>query len=88
VKTDVIGGVNSFIDEQKKLPDPASIAFVRFDSEATERFRPMQALAECKPLTNDDYKPRGGTPLLDALVRPSRSWTKTGKPSNRNGPSL
>ena len=66
---DVIGGVNTFIDEQKKLPDPASIAFVRFDDSATERFRPMAALAECKPLSADEYQPRGGTPLLDAVGR-------------------
>ena len=66
-ETDVIGGVNAFIEEQKKLPDPASIAFVRFDSEAIERFRPMQALSEVKPLTREDYQPRGGTPLLDAI---------------------
>lgn len=66
-EADVIGGVNTFIDEQKKLPDPASIAMVRFDSAAVERFRPMQALAEVKPLTAEDYQPRGGTPLLDAI---------------------
>lgn len=66
-ENDVINGVNSFIEEQKKLPDAASIAFVRFDTEATERFRSMSTLAECKPLTRDEYKPRGGTPLLDAV---------------------
>ena len=64
---DVIGGVNAFIDEQKKLPDPATIAFVRFDTEAIERFRDMSNLAECKPLTVADFQPRGGTPLLDAI---------------------
>lgn len=66
-ETDVIGGVNSFLAEQRKLPNPASIAFVRFDDAAIERFRPMQALAECKDLTATDYQPRGGTPLLDAV---------------------
>lgn len=66
---DVIGGVNTFLDEQKKLPDPASIAFVRFDDQAVERFRAMQELAECKPLVADEYQPRGGTPLLDAVGR-------------------
>lgn len=66
-EADVIGGVNTFLDEQKKLPDPASLAMVRFDSAAVERFRPMQALAEVKPLTAEDYQPRGGTPLLDAI---------------------
>lgn len=66
-EADVIGGVNTFLDEQKKLPDPASIAMVRFDTGGVERFRPMQALAEIKPLTAEDYQPRGGTPLLDAI---------------------
>lgn len=66
-QNDVIGGVNSFIDEQKKLPDPATIAFVRFDTGDIERFRPMQALAECKHLELGDFQPRGGTPLLDAV---------------------
>lgn len=66
---DVVGGVNTFIVEQQKLPDPASIALVRFDAEAVERFREMQPLAEVKPLTRADFVPRGGTPLLDAIGR-------------------
>lgn len=82
-ENDVIGGVNSFIEEQKKLPDPASVAFVRFDTDATERFRPMKPLAEVEPLTRNDYQPRGGTPLLDAVGRTitalDEDW-KTEKP--------
>lgn len=66
-ENDVVGGVNAFIEEQRKLPDPACMAFVRFDSEAIERFQPMQALAEVKMMTKDDFKPRAGTPLLDAI---------------------
>lgn len=66
-ENDVIGGVNTFIDEQKKLPDPASVAFVRFDTEEIERFRPMMALADVQPLAKGEYQPRGGTPLLDAV---------------------
>jgi uncharacterized protein YegL len=66
-ETEVIGGVNTFLDEQKALPDPASIAFVRFDTGAIERFRPMQPLADVQHLTSADFVPRGGTPLLDAV---------------------
>lgn len=66
-QADVIGGVNAFIDEQKKNPDPASIALVRFDTGHIERFRPMQALHACQHLTPPDFMPRGGTPLLDAV---------------------
>lgn len=64
---DVTGGVNQFIDDQKKLPDPASMAFVRFDSGGVERFRPMMNLAEVEHLKAGDFQPRGGTPLLDAI---------------------
>ena len=66
-ETDVIGGVNTFLDEQKALPDPASVAMVRFDSGGVERFRAMQPLADAKHITAADYQPRGGTPLLDAI---------------------
>jgi len=64
---DVIGGVNSFLAEQKKLPHPAIISFVRFDSEAVERFRAPADLHACAPLAREEYQPRGGTPLLDAV---------------------
>lgn len=72
LRQDVIGGVNSFIEQQKKQPEPATMAFVRFDSPSIgtpniERFRPMQPLAEVKPLALEEYEPRGWTPLLDAV---------------------
>ena len=64
---DVIGGVNSFLAEQKKLPEPAVISFVRFDSEAVERFREPVDLQACQPLSREEFQPRGATPLLDAV---------------------
>jgi uncharacterized protein YegL len=64
---DVIGGINTLLNDQKKLPDPASVAFVRFDSQAIERFRPMTPLAQVEPLTDAEYTPRASTPLLDAV---------------------
>jgi uncharacterized protein YegL len=90
-ENDVIGGVNTFLDEQKKLPDPASVAFVRFDAAGAgpgsgtsiERFRPMQPLAKVEHLTRSEYQPRGGTPLLDAvgttIMQLEEDW-KTEKP--------
>lgn len=68
-ETDVIGGVNTFIQEQQKIPDPAAIAFVRFDGEAIERFREMAPLSEVRLLVKEEFKPRGNTPLLDAIGR-------------------
>lgn len=67
LEDDVIGGVNAFLAEQKKLPDASLIGFVRFDSEAIERFREMTDLASCSPLAREEFQPRGGTPLLDAV---------------------
>src|SRR6185369_4884147 len=66
-ESDVVGGVNTFIEEQKKLPDPACMAFVRFDTDAIERFRQMQNISEVSPMNKEEYQPRGGTPLLDAI---------------------
>jgi hypothetical protein len=65
-ESDTIGGVNNFIEEQKKLSDDSAILFVRFDTEY-ERFRDRVELAKCTPLTAGEYKPRGMTSLLDAV---------------------
>lgn len=65
-QTDVIGGCNKFIIDQKALKDPASVAFVRFDTDI-ERFRAMTPLESVEPLTAADYVPRGSTALLDAI---------------------
>lgn len=76
---DVVGGVNTFIEQQKKLPDEAVIQLVRFDDQY-EVFRPAEPLAETKPIAMEDYVPRGSTALLDAIGRTLNSlddvWKK------------
>lgn len=67
LEKDVIGGVNSFLEEQKQLPDPATFCAVRFDSSDIERFVQLQNLQHTQPLKSGDFVPRGGTPLLDAI---------------------
>jgi uncharacterized protein YegL len=67
---DVIGGVNKFLEDQKKLPSKASISMVRFDSwngSQIETFKRMQPLSDVGPISIEDYQPRGMTPLLDAI---------------------
>ncbi len=66
-ESDVIGGVNAFIDEQKKLDEPATLTMVRFDSTAIETFRKTKDISEVTHLTTDEYIPRGMTPLMDAI---------------------
>jgi uncharacterized protein YegL len=68
---DVVGGVNQFLEKQKKMPDPAIIKMVRFDAwdgkSKIETFRETQSLFTAAPISTDDYQPRGMTPLLDAI---------------------
>lgn len=65
---DVIGGVNRFIEEQKRVPSPAVVSFVRFDT-VYELFRPSVPLEEVSLLQPHEFQPRGGTALLDAVGR-------------------
>ncbi len=67
VKSDVIGGVNSFIKEQKSNPGECRMTLVQFDSQDTfEVLADGVDIREVRELTTATYIPRGGTPLLDA----------------------
>jgi hypothetical protein len=70
IRDDVIGGFNTFIEEQKKVPGEATITLVQFDEQDPyEVIYNFAKLEEVKPLTRDTFVPRGWTPLLDALGR-------------------
>lgn len=64
---DVIGGFNNFVAEQQTLPGKVRFTVVQFDSQD-----PHDIIADAAPvkavnaLTRDTFRPRGGTPLLDA----------------------
>ena len=68
ITDDIIGGVNSFFDKQRGLDLPTSVTLVQFDSRD-----PFEVLAEnvtldkVPQLTQDNYRPRASTPLLDAI---------------------
>lgn len=65
---DVIGGFNQFLREQQAQPGACRMTLVQFDTQA-----PFDILADAADvkdvplLDGDRYRPRGGTPLLDAL---------------------
>lgn len=72
IKEDMEGGINSFVEEQKKIEGDARISLYEFDTS-------FDTVYENKSL--DDAKkykliPRGGTALLDAL---GRSIIQTGE---------
>jgi len=63
---DAIGGFNSFIEEQRKIDGEASVTIVLFDHEY-KLLKDNINLKKIKPLTKDDWIPRGTTALYDAI---------------------
>ena len=70
IKTEVIGGFNSFLEIQQKDEEQATLTLVQFDSanpyEVIHSFKPLK---EIPKLTANTFVPRGLTPLLDAIGR-------------------
>lgn len=76
IRGDVIGGVNAFIKEQKETPGECSLTLVQFDS--TNPYEVICDHLDIKDVKNlgDEYRPRGMTPLYDAV---GRGILKTGE---------
>ena len=66
IASDVIGGVNTFIETQKKAEGRANFTLVQFDSQD-----PQEVVFDAVDIASveglKDYQPRAWTPLLDAL---------------------
>ena len=67
-KNDAIGGFNSFIEEQKKVPGEAFLTLVQFDNEYELNYA-AKPIRFVEPLNDLTYVPRGGTALVDAMGR-------------------
>jgi len=77
ILNDVIGGFNGFIENQKAEPGKAKITFIQFNAGGRRLFVEEGVwytkildnidLNECPKLTKENYKPGGGTALLDAI---------------------
>ena len=65
-ESDTIGGFNAMIAKQKKLDGHAYVSTVLFDDESTV-IHDRVSLHRIRPMTEDDYTPRGCTALLDAI---------------------
>jgi uncharacterized protein YegL len=66
IKSDTIGGFNSFINDQKEDDTKCTFTMVQFDNEY-EVLHDFKDIQKVKNLTKNTYKPRGSTALLDAL---------------------
>jgi hypothetical protein len=68
IKNDAIGGFNSFLESQKKLPGSASLSLALFDHEYLIPFQ-NRDIQSVEPLTDKTFVPRGQTALFDAVGR-------------------
>jgi hypothetical protein len=68
IAKDVIGGYNTFIEDQKKVPGEAKVTFTQFDTDY-EVVYAGKTLTDVPMLDHNTFVPRGGTALLDAIGR-------------------
>jgi hypothetical protein len=68
IKSDVIGGFNSLLEEQKKQPGECFMTYAQFDNQYDEVFSNVD-IQLVKPLTEETFVPRGSTALLDSWGR-------------------
>jgi uncharacterized protein YegL len=66
IKNDAIGGFNTFLSEQKKLPGEATITLIQFNTNV-EVIHENKPLREVKPINSKNYMPSGSTALHDAI---------------------
>lgn len=70
IRDDVIGGFNTFLQQQQALPEAASVTLVQFDSQDPyEVLHKNVPIAMIRPLDRQTYSPRASTPLYDAIGR-------------------
>lgn len=66
LQDDTIGGINSFIEQQKKEPGDARFTLVKFSSSPKTVYWRVP-INEVEPLTAANYSPGGCTALYDAV---------------------
>ncbi len=65
--SDLIGGINSLIDEQKKLTDECDFSIISFDDKAEDVFWNIPINFVPAFDIKKDFIPRGSTALFDAM---------------------
>ena len=68
IRDDIIGGFNSFLEQQRHLPGQTTLTLVQFDSQDPyEILHHWRLIEQVPPLTTKTYVPRASTPLYDCL---------------------
>lgn len=66
LKNEVIGGFNSFIDDQKKIKGAATVTLVQFDDRYEVNYKGKN-IQDVPNLSHETYIPRGLTAMYDAI---------------------
>jgi uncharacterized protein YegL len=67
IRQDTIGGINTLIEDQKKVADgKANLTIVKFSGQIKPLIQGVD-IQVVEPITEKDYSPVGGTALLDAI---------------------
>ena len=66
IKNDAIGGFNTFIEAQRKVPGTATVTLVLFDNEYLVPYSNVD-IRQVNLLDDSTFVPRGNTALFDAI---------------------
>lgn len=83
-RTDAIGAVNSFLRQSKSdQGTDGRLSLIAFDTGSIDVLRDRVPLATCAEIRPEEYQPRGGTPLLDAVAHGVALLDKSVQPKER-----
>jgi hypothetical protein len=75
IRSDAVGGFNTFLEEQQKVKGEANLTLVLFDTDYQEVYHRLP-VEEAKPLTDKTYIPCGGTAMNDAIGKTLAEFEK------------
>ena len=67
IRDDAMGGLNSYVEEQKKEKGKATFSLIQFDDVYGDPQYWLKDIQDVEPLTKETYIPRSMTALLDAI---------------------
>lgn len=67
IRSDVIGGFNSLLHEQQEQEGDCLLTVHQFDGSGFDTIFRAMDIHEVRDATSNDFKPRGNTPLYDAI---------------------
>lgn len=84
-RMDALGAVNGYLRQVREDAEMnAHASVILFDTGSIDRIRDHVAAGSCADITADEYQPRGGTPLLDAVGHAVGALEKHSKPNTRS----